>query len=385
MSPADLRDPLPLAQALIRRRSVTPADDGAMALIEEAGATLGMSGFRRKIEDVENLWLETGPGRPLLAFAGHVDVVPTGDPAAWSVDPFAGAVVGDRLVGRGAADMKGAIAAFIAALARVGAPKAGAVALLLTGDEEGPGRCGTKAFLPDLAAHGRTPDHCLVGEPASADRVGDQVKNGRRGSLNAHIVVRGKQGHAAYPEAAANPVGPLLDLLARLRHQPLDNGAPGFQPSNLEVTTLDVGNPTHNVIPAAASARLNIRFNTAHKGADLWAWLQAQATEVAAARGVAIEVTGGVSGEAFLTTPGPFTDLLLAAATAETGRPAALSTSGGTSDARFIKDVCPVAELGLRNATAHHVDEQIPLADLETLTRLYARIITDYFARFSAG
>ncbi|NWG52357.1 MAG: succinyl-diaminopimelate desuccinylase [Hydrogenophilaceae bacterium] len=376
-------DPIPLAQALIRCASVTPADAGAQDVLAAALERLGFAITRRRFGEVDNLFAKIGDGRPHLLFAGHTDVVPVGDAGAWSVDPFAAEVRDGMLMGRGAADMKAAIAAMVAGvethLSVHGTPK-GAISFLITGDEEGPAIDGTVKMLTELAAQGERFDHCLVGEPTAVSRVADTLKNGRRGSLNAVITVEGVQGHVAYPADSKNPVGALLDLLAALRARRLDDGAPGFQPSNLEVTTIDVGNAAHNVIPARASAKLNIRFNTAHDGQDLKRWIEHEAARVAGAHGVTIETKIAVTGRAFYTEPERFIALVAGAAAAVTGYPAQLSTSGGTSDARYIKDYCPCAEIGLSNATAHKVDERAPVEEVRTLARIYARVLAEYFA-----
>lgn len=365
-------DPLPLAQALIRAKSVTPADDGALDILGAALEGLGFRLQRFKFGEVENLYARRGAEGPNFCFAGHTDVVPVGDAAAWSVDPFAAEIRDGVLIGRGAADMKAAIAAMVAAVN--GFEGGGSISFLITGDEEGPAVDGTKRVLEALAAQGERLDACLVGEPTSEDRLGDVVKNGRRGSLNAVLTARGVQGHAAYPHKARNPLPALLDALSALRGRRLDTGAPGFEPSNLEVTTIDVGNPAHNVIPAQAQAKLNIRFNTAHTGAALQAWVE----ETCAAYGV--EVAIRVTGEPFYVPPGPLTEVVLQAAKAVTGAPPALTTGGGTSDARFIRNHCPVVELGLFNATAHMVDEQVAVDDVRTLAEIYRQILIGYFA-----
>ena len=304
-----------------------------------------------------------------------------GDTAGWTVDPFGAEIRDGVMYGRGTSDMKGAIAAFVSASARYiadhGRPQ-GSISLLITGDEEGPGLHGTRRLLPAVIADGEVLDHCIVGEPTSEDRIADIVKNGRRGSLNAVLKAVGKQGHAAYPEKSANPMPVLLDALQKLREIKLDNGSPGFQPSNLEITTIDVGNAAHNVIPAQATAKFNIRFNPNHTGADLMARLSQL---IGAGRdGVTLSLDMRVTGEAFYTQPGKFTDLVVAAVEAETGRKPDLTTGGGTSDARYIKDVCPVAELGVRNEMAHKVDENIPVDEIETLCRIYYRLLAGYFA-----
>jgi succinyl-diaminopimelate desuccinylase len=376
-------DPIAFAQDLIRRPSVTPADEGALDLVQARLEALGFRCRRMPFAEVDNLYARRGTAGPNLCFAGHTDVVPAGDAAAWRHGPFSGEVVDGVLHGRGAADMKGGIAAWIAAVSRflaAGEP-AGSLSLLITGDEEGPGLNGTKKVVEALAAQGETIDHCVVGEPTSAAALGDQIKIGRRGSINAWITVEGRQGHVAYPDRAANPIPVLVDLLARLKAHRLDDGHPGFQPSNLEVTTLEVGNTATNIIPARARARLNIRFNPAHKGADLQAWLQAQCDALPAPfRG---ELDAAISGEAFLTEPGPFVEVAASAVEAALGRKPELSTTGGSSDARFIRALCPVIEFGLVGASMHMVDEQAPVADIEALARAYQRLIGDYFARFA--
>ncbi|MBV8593141.1 MAG: succinyl-diaminopimelate desuccinylase, partial [Caulobacteraceae bacterium] len=295
---------------------------------------------------------------------------------------FAGEVVGGVLHGRGAADMKGAVAAFVGAAARVAAsgPPVGSISLLITGDEEGVAEHGTRAVVEALTAEGERIDHCLVGEPTSSARLGDILKTGRRGSLNAEIVVEGRQGHVAYPDRAANPIPPLVALLARLLARRLDDGCEGFQPSSLQATTVDVGNPAANVIPARATARINIRFNPTHRGADLVAWLETEAARAGEGFAGEVRLAARISGEAFVTEPGPFTDLVAAAVRAETGLEPERSTSGGTSDARFIRAMCPVIEFGLVGATMHQVDEQVDAADVTALCAIYERLIRAYFA-----
>lgn len=375
-------EPIALAQDLIRCRSVTPVDDGALDVLAGVLSPLGFTEQRMRFGEVDNLYARFGTTGRNFCFAGHTDVVPVGDEAAWSAPPFEAIVRDGWLIGRGAADMKAAIAAFAAAAADVIASGAcnGSISFLITGDEEGPAIDGTRRALEALAADGERIDHCLVGEPTSVEQVGDVVKNGRRGSLNAVVTARGKQGHAAYPHLAANPVSALLDLMQAVRARRLDDGAPGFDPSNLEVTTLDVGNPAHNVIPALATGKFNIRFNTHHSGAALLDWIERVRAEVAARHpGVAITIEARATGEPFYTEPGAFTDLVQRAVRTVTGREAELSTSGGTSDARFIKSVCPVAELGLQNATAHMVDERVRVEDVETLRAIYREVLRAYF------
>jgi succinyl-diaminopimelate desuccinylase len=380
-------DPVALAQALIRRPSVTPADAGAMDIVERALAELGFDCRRMRFGEVENLYARRGKAGPNLCFAGHTDVVPPGDANAWSSAPFAGQIVDGVLCGRGAADMKGAIAAWIAALSRVlsaGAPR-GSLSLLITGDEEGPALDGTRRVVEQLLAEGERVDHCIVGEPTSSRRLGDMIKIGRRGSLNAWVTVDGRQGHVAYPDRALNPIPVLTDLLARLKARRLDDGFEGFQPSNLEVTTIDVGNPATNVIPATATARLNIRFNPAHSGAVLSQWLETEAARAEAETGARVAMAIAVPGEAFLTERGDFTALAETTVEEVVGVTPELSTTGGSSDARFIRALCPVLELGLVGATMHQVDEQVAVGDIEALTHLYARLIERYFESFTAG
>jgi succinyl-diaminopimelate desuccinylase len=382
MDARTIADPIPLAQSLIRRPSVTPSEEGALDVAEAALAALGFGVRRMKFGAVDNLYARLGEARPHLCFAGHVDVVPPGQ--GWSVDPFAAEIRDGQLYGRGAADMKTAIAAMIAAtesyLIAHRAPN-GSLSFLLTCDEEGPAVDGTKAVLAALAAEGEAFDHCLVGEPTSEARVGDTIKNGRRGSLNVVIVMDGKQGHVAYPRRALNPVTPLLETLTALKARRLDDGAPGFDPSNLEVTSVDVGNPAHNVIPARATARLNIRFNPTHTAETLLTWIEETAAGAAARAGAKHTLSISSQSFAFYTDPGPFTDLLAAAAREAFAAAPVLATTGGTSDARYFRLYCPVAELGLVNATAHMVDEHVAVEDVRALARCYEAVLRRYFAQ----
>ena len=378
-------DAINLTKALIRAPSVTPADAGAMDIVEQALAGLGFACRRMKFGEIENLYARFGTVGPNLCFAGHTDVVPVGDAGAWSQDAFEAAVVDGVLIGRGAVDMKSAIAAFAAACAKAIAAGqvTGSLSFLITGDEEGVATHGTKMVVEALGLEDEVISHCVVGEPSSSQVFGDMIKVGRRGSINVDIVVRGVQGHVAYPQRAANPVPVLLRLLLRLQDRRLDTGYPEFQPSNLEITKIDAPNEATNVIPGAAFARLNIRFNPNHSGAELARWVQAEAHQATRDFNGEITVTAQISGEAFLTEPGPFTEIVAAAVRDVAGRDPELSTSGGTSDARFIRALCPVVELGLVGTTMHQVDERAPVAEILQLQATYERLIERYFAAFS--
>ena len=369
-------DPLDLAKRLIAAPSVTPATGAVFDELEAMLAPLGFAVHRFTRGDgpegseeapVENLFaLRAGPeGSRHVAFAGHLDVVPPGE--GWASDPFTPQERGELLHGRGAVDMKGAIAAMVAAVAEV-PQEAGTISFIITGDEEGPALHGTRALIDYMAAEGIQPDLCLVGEPTSVNRLGDMVKIGRRGSVNIFIDVEGTQGHVAYPHLADNPLPKLVAILSELDALTLDTGTKWFQPSNLEITDINVGNKAHNVIPAAGAARISIRFNDLHTGKSLSDRVCAIA-----------EKHGGkarpvISGEPFLTEPGAFSRLVSAAVEAETGLTPELSTTGGTSDARFLRSICPVIEFGLCNATMHKRDEAVAIPDLAVLTRIYARI-----------
>ena len=361
-----------LAEALIACPSVTPAAGLVFDCLEAQLRPLGFAVHRARSGEapdgpVENLFaIRRGPeGSRHFAFAGHVDVVPPGE--GWTTAPFAPEVRGELLYGRGAVDMKGAIAAMVAAVREV-PPEAGTLSFVITGDEEGPALYGTRALIAHMRESGDIPDLCLVGEPTSVSQLGDTMKIGRRGSVNVWLEVEGREGHVAYPQLADNPIPRLVAMLAELKAMTLDQGTDWFQPSNLEITDLGVGNPATNVIPPRASARLSIRFNDTHTGKEL-----AERVEGIAAKhgGVARPV---ISGEAFVTAPGPFSELIAEAVRAETGLTPEASTTGGTSDARFLKELCPVIEFGLCNATMHKRDEAVALADLEVLARIYARI-----------
>jgi len=380
------KDPVALAQALIRCPSVTPKDAGALGVVEAALTPLGFSCHRLAFEEpgtdrIENLYARCGTGAPLLCFAGHTDVVPPGAAELWRHDPFGAEIKGGVLYGRGAADMKSAIAAFIAAAARhlAKAPRS-SIALIITGDEEGEAVNGTRKVLDWLKEKGERIDHCIVGEPSSVAAVGDTIKIGRRGSLNVRVRVKGTQGHVAYPDKARNPVPALAALAARLSGLTLDKGSAHFGPSTLAFTSIDTGNAATNVIPAEARGHFNIRFNDLHSAESLMALLEKEAKDVAEHRGCTILLEPQLSGTSFVTRPGPFLDLVSKAAESVTGRVPELSTGGGTSDARFIKDHCPVVELGLAGATMHQADENVPIADIGKLTDLYAALLDAYFA-----
>ena len=366
-------DPLPLAQALIRCPSVTPADAGAQAILAETLSGFGFTIHHLPFGNTPNLFARRGDHAPHFCFAGHTDVVPPGT-SGWTADPFAGEVRDGLLIGRGACDMKGGIAAFVAAAATHVEKLNGSVSLLITGDEEGPATDGTVRVLDWMAANGHVPDFCLVGEPTNPAALGDVIKIGRRGSLNATLRVHGTQGHSAYPHQADNPVHHLVRALAALTAAPLDAGTEWFEPSSLQITSIDVGNPATNVIPAEATAKLNIRFNDGHTGAGLEAWLRAAIAPHCAR----FDLTISVSGEAFLTKPGPQVDRLRAAIAAATNVTPRLDTGGGTSDARFIARFCPVAEFGLVGRTMHRADESVPVAELRHLAEIY-RAILDAF------
>jgi succinyl-diaminopimelate desuccinylase len=370
-------DPVPLAQALIRCRSVTPADDGAQDVLAKALENLGFTVTRLRFGATENLFARIGTTGPHLCFAGHTDVVPAGD-GNWNAGPYAAEIRDGLLYGRGACDMKGAIAAWVAACADhlQSGPPHGSISLLITGDEEGPATDGTVRVLDWMAENGQIPDACLVGEPTNPARLGDMIKIGRRGSLNAVLRVFGTQGHVAYPARADNPVHRLVGALGALTAAPLDAGSAWFEPSSLQVVSIDVGNPATNVIPATAEARLNIRFNDRHSGAALTAWLRAAIAPHAPR--FALDVS--ISGESFLTEPGDFVAGLQAAVAAATGITPKLDTGGGTSDARFIARHCPVAEFGLVGATMHQVDERVPVAELRALAGVYRGVLSRLLA-----
>ena len=369
-------DPIPLAQALIRCRSVTPADDGALDVMEAALRPLGFTCTRLRFNEVDNLFARRGTEGPHLCYAGHTDVVPPGDEAAWKDSPFAAVIRDGILYGRGACDMKGGIAAFVAGLTdyiNANPNHAGSISLLITGDEEGPSVDGTRRVLEWMAENGHIPDMCVVGEPTSKAVLGDTIKIGRRGSMNAWITVRGKQGHSAYPQLADNPVHRLTRVLHALTSTPLDLGSDWFEASTLQVTGIQVENSATNVIPAEARAFLNIRFNDRHNSAALTQHLR----DVLAEHAPDHEMRVQVSGESFVTQPGPFVEALTRAVERSTGVTPRLDTGGGTSDARFITHYCPVAELGAVGATLHQRDESAPVEELRRLAGVYRAVIEE--------
>ncbi|HEX9533909.1 MAG TPA: succinyl-diaminopimelate desuccinylase [Stellaceae bacterium] len=372
-------DPAELAAALIRCPSVTPKDEGALDLIAAALERLGFDCHRLVFGDINNLYACRGDGRPNLCFAGHTDVVPTGTAEAWSFDPFSATLHDGALCGRGAVDMKGAIAAFIAAAERFlgqrGQEFAGSISLLITGDEEGDAVDGTRKVLGWLEERGERIDGCLVGEPTSAQTLGDMIKIGRRGSMTGRLTVHGVQGHTAYPHLADNAAHRLVAMLHPLTAAELDRGSEHFQPSTLQVSTIDVGNPAANVIPAIARAVFNIRFNDCWTSEKLERWLRQRLDEVGGRYALDISV----SGEAFVVAPGMLSDCLAEAIRRITGRTPELSTTGGTSDARFIRAHCPVAEFGLVGLTMHKADERVELSDLAALTEIYRTFLHLFF------
>jgi succinyl-diaminopimelate desuccinylase len=388
-SPAD---PVAIARDLIRCPSVTPAEGGALTLLERTLKAAGFTVHRMTFSepgtaDVENLYARIGTGSPHLMFAGHTDVVPTGDAKSWSHAPFAADIADGVLYGRGAVDMKGAVACKVAAAldrlaANGGKPRKGgdgSISFLITGDEEGIAVNGSPKLLKWAAAHGEKFDHCVLGEPGNVNELGDTIKLGRRGSQNGVLVVIGKMGHVAYPHRAENPVRGLIKLMSALMDKPLDKGSHKFDPSNLEFTSIDIGNPTVNLIPGEARARFNIRFNDCHSYASLKALVEQRAAKAAGGKGRFKIDWEPSNADVFYTEPSPFTDVVINAVAEVTGKTPKLSTSGGTSDARFIKDYCPVVEFGLVGQTMHATDECVPVKDLQTLTAVYRRILDGYF------
>lgn len=377
-------DPARLTADLIRCNSVTPAEGGALVLLQDLLEGAGFACTRVDRGGIANLYARWGAkgANKSFGFNGHTDVVPVGDLAAWTHDPFGAEVVDGWMYGRGATDMKSGVAAFAAAAVDFvrQTPPDGAVILAITGDEEDVATDGTVALLDWMADNGEKMTHCLVGEPTCPNEMGEMMKIGRRGSLTCWFTAAGVQGHSAYPHRAKNPMSALVKLMARLEEQPLDEGTDHFDASTLAITTIDCGNPATNVIPAKGKATVNIRFNDLHSGASLSDWLRAHAAAVQADTGVEITTRISVSGESFLTPPGDFSALVAGAVQAETGRVPEYSTSGGTSDARFVKDHCPVVEFGLVGRTMHQVDERVEVAQIHQLKAIYGRILQDYFA-----
>ena len=377
-------DPVQLTADLLRCPSVTPVEGGALVLLEALLSEAGFACTRVDRGEVSNLFARWGGntnGRT-FGFNGHTDVVPVGDEAAWTRGPFSGDIVDGWLWGRGATDMKSGVAAFAAAAIDFvrDTPPDGSIVLAITGDEEGDAVDGTVALLDWMKANGEKMDACLVGEPTCPNEMGEMMKIGRRGSMTTFFTVQGKQGHAAYPHRANNPLPPMVRLIDRLASYELDQGTDHFDASTLAVTTIDTGNPATNVIPAQCHATVNIRFNDAHHSDDLTGWMRAEADKVATEFGVEVGMTTKVSGESFITPPGPLSDLVAAAVQAECGVTPTLSTSGGTSDARFVKDHCPVVEFGLVGKTMHQVDERVEVVQIKQLKQIYTRILRDYFA-----
>lgn len=386
-----IHDPVKITQELIRCPSVTPLEGGALDYLQDVLSKAGFKCTRLPFSedgtpDVDNLYARIGTGSPHLCFAGHTDVVPVGDEASWTHPPFAADIDDGVLYGRGAVDMKGGVACFVAAVLdyledhRDGLK--GSVSFLITGDEEGPAINGTVKMLQWLEANGEVPDHCIVGEPSNPSKLGDEIKIGRRGSLNGILTVKGVQGHVAYPDQAENPVPGLMDILQGLIAEPLDQGTEHFAPSNLEITTIDVGNPATNIIPEKATAKFNVRYNDTHTAESLKAHIREVAAAALRNKALVHEFRLNNSGDSFLTEPGQFTQVLQAAIKERTGMTAALTTGGGTSDARFIKDYCPVMEFGLINETIHQVDERTPIEDLRVLSLIYRDFIAGYMEAF---
>ena len=373
-------DPAQLTADLIRCASITPVEGGALVLLEERLSSHGFTCTRVDRGEVSNLFARWGTGKT-FGFNGHTDVVPVGDLAAWTVDPFGAEIRDGFMYGRGATDMKSGVAAFAAAAMDFVSetPPGGSIVLAITGDEEGPAKNGTVALLDWMQAHGETMDVCLVGEPTCPDDMGQMMKIGRRGSMNAFFTITGQQGHSAYPHRANNPLPAMARLVDQLSCAELDQGTEHFDASSLAVVTIDTGNPATNIIPAQTRATVNLRFNDAHSGASLTTWLQGQADEISAEFGVGVVLDVSISGESFITPPGALSELVARAVQVETNRTPEMSTSGGTSDARFVQHHCPVVEFGLVGKTMHQVDERVEIAQIHQLKSIYTRILSDYF------
>ncbi len=377
-------DAVALTKSLIQCPSVTPKEAGALVLLEDVLTQAGFTCTRVDQEGISNLFARYGRqgATRSLGFNGHTDVVPVGNTGDWSVPPFSGEEKDGFLWGRGATDMKSGVAAWVAAAVDFAPdlPDDAALIIAITGDEEGDAVNGTTALLDWMVAHDETMNACIIGEPTCPNQMGEMIKIGRRGSMTAYFTATGVQGHSAYPHRAKNPVPAMARLVARLDAHMLDEGTAHFDPSTLAVTTIDTGNPANNVIPARCVATVNIRFNDAHSSAGLIAWLEEEMELVAGETGIDFSMSVKVSGESFLTPPGPLSEVVVAAVKAETGQMPELSTSGGTSDARFVKDLCPVVEFGLVGKTMHQVDERVEVEQIHQLKRVYSRIMRDYFA-----
>ncbi len=382
---SDIVDALELAQALIRCPSVTPADEGALGVLQSSLEGLGFTCHRMIFSeegtpDVDNLYARLGTDGPNFCYAGHTDVVPVGNEAGWTVDPFGGEVIDGTLYGRGATDMKGGIACFVSGMARFLKNRSGnfngSISLLITGDEEGPSINGTRKVLDWMAERNEALDACIVGEPTNPNKLGEMVKIGRRGSISGWLTVHGMQGHTAYPHLADNPLPRMIEMLRAITSEELDEGTDHFQPSNLQLTTIDVGNTATNIIPGEVRAAFNVRFNDLHTSGSLMAWVKEKFDAIGGDYDVEFQITG----EAFLTPPGKLSSLLSEAVEQATGLKPDLSTTGGTSDARFIKDFCPIAEFGLISQSMHKVDECVRLSDMEQLTNIYEIFLDGYFA-----
>jgi len=377
-------DPIQLTADLIKCPSVTPAEGGAITLLETVLSANGFTCTRIERGGIHNLFARWGAGKNgrTFGFNGHTDVVPVGDAAAWTVDPFGAEIRDGFMYGRGATDMKSGVAAFVAAAIDfvTDTPPDGSIVITITGDEEGDALDGTTAILDWMRANGETMDHCLVGEPTSPDTMGQMMKIGRRGSLTAFFTATGVQGHSAYPHRANNPVTAMVRLMDRLASHELDQGTDHFDASTLAITTVDTGNPATNVIPAQCRATVNIRFNDLHSGDSLTEWLHSMVDQVADETGISFDLRIKVSGESFITPPGELSDLIASAVRAELGVTPEMSTTGGTSDARFVKELCPVTEFGLVGKTMHSVDERVEVAQITQLKSIYSRILQEYFA-----
>ena len=374
-------DPVDLTAKLIRCPSVTPEEGGAIRLLRGILEEAGFTCTRVDRGGIANLHARWGGNGPTLGFNGHTDVVPVGNPADWSTDPFDAEIRDGILYGRGACDMKSGVAAFVAAaidMARTNPD--GSIAITITGDEEGDGVDGTAAILDWMSRTGEKMDVCIVGEPTCPERMGEMIKIGRRGSMTAWITARGVQGHSAYPHRAANPIHGMIDLLARLKRFELPDASEHFDATTVQVTGFDTGNATSNVIPASCTAMVNIRFNDAHDSASLIEWIRREAEAVTRETGIGFDLNVKVSGESFVTPPGALSDMVVRAVEAETGITPVLSTTGGTSDARFIRAHCPVVELGLVGRTMHQVDESVEVQHIHQLKSIYTRIMRDYFS-----